>query len=106
MAEIITSGKSNRKKYVKKNIRVDLTPMVDLGFLLITFFIITTTLQEQREMKLLLPKDSQDSTLVRQSTTLTFILTGNDGLGYYDGFAKEITYSKLGSMRNIIQENN
>ncbi len=104
MAEIITATKSNRKKYVKKYIRVDLTPMVDLGFLLITFFIITTTLQEQKQMKLLLPKDSTDSTLTGQATTLTFILKGNDSIGFYEGFAKEIRNLKFGSMRNIIQQ--
>lgn len=104
MAEIITSTKRNSKKFIPKNIRVDLTPMVDLGFLLITFFILTTSLQEQKEMKLLLPKDSRDSTLVDASNTLTFILKGNDSIGYYDGLAKEIKYGKFGAMRKIIQQ--
>ncbi len=74
MTEIISSPKRNGKKYMHRNIRVDLTPMVDLGFLLITFFILTTSLEEQKEMKLFLPKDSPDKTLVEASTTLTFIL--------------------------------
>ncbi len=104
MAEINTSSKRGGKKYIPKNIRVDLTPMVDLGFLLITFFILTTSLQEQKEMKLFLPKDSLDSTLVEGSTTLTFILRANDSIGYYDGLSKEIKYAKFGSMRNIIME--
>lgn len=104
MAEIISSNKRNGKKYLPKNIRVDLTPMVDLGFLLITFFILTTSLQEQKEMKLLMPKDSPDSTRVEASTTITFILKGNDSIGYYDGFAKKIKYEKLGAMRSIIQQ--
>ncbi len=98
MAEIITNSKRSSKRFIKKNIRVDLTPMVDLGFLLITFFIITTTLQEQKQMKLLLPKDSTDSTLTGQATTLTFILKGNDSIGYYEGFAKETENLGFGSM--------
>ncbi len=104
MAEIISSPKRNGKKYMPKNIRVDLTPMVDLGFLLITFFILTTSLEEQKEMKLFLPKDSSDSTLVDRSSTLTFILKNNDSIGYYDGLTKEISYAKLGFMRNVIQQ--
>lgn len=104
MTEIISTTIRNRKKYMPKNIRVDLTPMIDLGFLLITFFILTTSLEEQKEMKLLLPKDSTGSTLLGNSTTLTFILKSNDSIGYYDGLAKEIKYAKFGAMRNIIQQ--
>lgn len=104
MAEIISSFKKSGKRFLPKSIRVDLTPMVDLGFLLITFFILTTSLEEQKEMKLFLPKDSLDSTLVEGSTTLTFILKGNDSLGYYDGLAKKINYVKFGFMRKVIQE--
>lgn len=104
MAEIISSTKRNGKRYMPKNIRVDLTPMVDLGFLLITFFILTTSLQEQKEMKLFLPKDSPDSTFVEGSTTLTFLLKSNDSIGYYDGLVKKNKYAKFGAMRNIIQQ--
>ncbi|MEO6221298.1 MAG: biopolymer transporter ExbD, partial [Ginsengibacter sp.] len=82
MSEFNTSAKRKGQKRLPKSIRVDLTPMVDLGFLLITFFILTTSLQEQKEMKLLLPKDSTDSTMVEQSATLTFILKSNDSIGY------------------------
>ena len=104
MAEINTSSISKGKKYLHKNIRVDLTPMVDLGFLLITFFILTTTLQAHTAMRLIMPKDSHDSTEVAVSKTLTFILEGHDSIGYYDVLAKEINYAGFGAMRNIIQQ--
>ncbi len=55
-------------------------------------------------MKLFLPKDSPDSTLVEVSTTLTFILKSNDSIGYYDGLDKEIKYAKFDAIRNIIQQ--
>ena len=104
MAEINTSTKTKGKKYLHKSIRVDLTPMVDLGFLLITFFILTTTLQANTTMKLIMPKDSADSSEVPKSKTLTFILLSHDSISYYDGLAKEIKYAGFGEMRNIIQQ--
>ncbi|MEP7252495.1 MAG: biopolymer transporter ExbD [Ginsengibacter sp.] len=104
MAEMITSSKRKGKKHMPKNIRVDLTPMVDLGFLLITFFILTTSLDEKKEMKLLLPKDSKDSTLLEKSTTLTFILKANDSIGYYEGIPREVLHAKFGAMRKVIQQ--
>lgn len=104
MAEIISSSKRKGKKYMPKNIRVDLTPMVDLGFLLITFFILTTSLDEKKEMKLALPKDSKDSTILGKSTTLTFILKANDSISYYEGIAREIQHAKFGAMRKVIQQ--
>ncbi|MEO6328952.1 MAG: biopolymer transporter ExbD [Ginsengibacter sp.] len=104
MAELTTSIKSTGKKSLHKIIRVDLTPMVDLGFLLITFFILTTTLRQQQVMKLILPKDSTIQTFLSESTTLTFILESNDSIGYYDGLAKKINYANFSAMRSIIQQ--
>lgn len=104
MAEITTPNKSKNKKYQHKFIKVDLTPMVDLGFLLITFFILTTTMQQQTEMNLVMPKDSPMTTNVPVSKVLTFILNRNDSIGYYEGNSKEIKYAGFGAMRNIIQQ--
>ena len=58
MAEIETKRSSEKKKrFNKKSTRVDLTPMVDLGFLLLTFFVFTATLTDAKAMDLMMPYD-------------------------------------------------
>jgi biopolymer transport protein ExbD len=94
MAEMDTSGGGGHKKGpgVKKakklSTRVDLTPMVDLGFLLITFFIFTTTLSQPTALKLNLPKDTdkpEEQTKTKASGALTIMIGKDRGLFYYEG---------------------
>ena len=85
MAEI-SSNKATKGKHPRKvlSTKVDLTPMVDLGFLLITFFIITTTLSQHYAMKLNLPVDGPLTTTA-VSKTVTLILKDNNTVDYYNG---------------------
>jgi len=76
------------KKSKKHSTRVDLTPMVDLGFLLITFFIFTTTVQQPTAMPLNMPKDTKDPNLdmkVKESGSLTLMLGKGNVIYYYYG---------------------
>lgn len=89
MAEISIPGNVNRKhagvrRSKKLSTRVDLTPMVDLGFLLITFFIFTTTLNTPRAMRLYLPADGPPGE-TPMSTVLTIIPISGDRVFYYQG---------------------
>lgn len=87
MAEVIPSpakGNAGRKKL---STRVDLTPMVDLGFLLITFFIFTTSLAQPTAMKLILPDDTpiKDPPKVIDKKALSLIISDDNYVYYYRG---------------------
>src|SRR5690606_35445130 len=92
MAELNTAPKDDGKKKVrskKSNPTVDLTAMVDLAFLLITFFILTTTLSKPQSMDLAMP--DKDEIVDEQQTetpawrTLTVVLGENNKIAYYVG---------------------
>lgn len=93
MAEINTGGgghkKGGKKRSKKASTRVDLTPMVDLGFLLITFFMLATTLIKPQTMEITLPRndkiDKKDETKVKMSKAITIILGKNNKVFYYFG---------------------
>lgn len=93
MADIDTGGGGHKKgpgvkKGKKLNTKVDLTPMVDLGFLLITFFIFTTTMSSPTAMKLNMPDDTakpDELNKAKESGALTIMLAKNDHVYYYEG---------------------
>jgi hypothetical protein len=72
------------RRQVKLNCKIDMTPMVDLGFLLITFFVITTELSKPTVMKLNMPADGTGTQLA-ESNALTIIPAGENKLYYYFG---------------------
>jgi biopolymer transport protein ExbD len=93
MAEMDTSSGGGHKKGpgVKKgkklSTRVDLTPMVDLGFLLVTFFVFTTTMQQSTAMKMNEPKDDkpEEQKKVKNSGAMTILLGRANQIYYYYG---------------------
>lgn len=92
MAEINTSDNKKGagiKKGKKLSTRVDLTPMVDLGFLLITFFIFTTTMSQSTALQLIMPEEKGVETPVPASEALTFLLAKNNVSYYYKGLLAE-----------------
>jgi biopolymer transport protein ExbD len=103
MAEMQTSESRNRKglhRNKKLSTRVDLTPMVDLGFLLITFFIFTTALSEPTSILLPLPdeSDTDNPTVTGERKTISLLLDANNTILYYEGInAKAIQQTDYSS---------
>lgn len=103
MAEIIQeekSGKGGKKKAKKHAPHIDMTPMVDLMCLLITFFMLTTAFSKAKVMEINLPekiKDPQNQSAPRisASRTLNLILGPNDKVYWYPGTVKPEDYNNL-----------
>jgi biopolymer transport protein ExbD len=117
MAELNTGdgggGKDKKVRSKKQNSKVDLTAMVDLAFLLITFFMLTTTLSKPQSMSLSLPdKDEKgDNMKVDENRTMTILLGDNNKLVRYMGLLatpvaggapKDYTYGKEGIREEIL----
>ena len=90
MATIEISNRKRKagvKRISKKSTSIDLTPMVDLGFLLLTFFVFTTSMIAPNALAVNIPKDEGDPTAVCNSCALTLIPGANNKIYYYEGAA-------------------
>jgi biopolymer transport protein ExbD len=108
MAQIDTGGGDEQKKAKpkKETIRVDFTPMVDMNMLLITFFMLVTTLSKPQVMEIAMPTDQKieenQAPKVKESKAITLLLGENDKVYYYTGILDEAAYSDY----NTIKETN
>ena len=100
-------AKKNTSRQKKVDLRVDFTPMVDMMMLLITFFMLCTSLSKPQTMQLTMPSNDknvqdQDKTATKASQTITIFVTGNDKIYYIAGIPnyndpsclKETTWGK------------
>lgn len=81
-------GRHQKKRAKKLPTRIDMTPMVDLGFLLLTFFMLATTFSKPKVIELTPPAKTKDTSQLRKvndSLALTIILSGHNKVYYYNG---------------------
>ena len=120
MAEVNTDkGKNDGKKGKQKKmtVRVDFTPMVDMNMLLITFFMLCTSLSKPQTMEISMPSKDQvteaEQTKVKASKAITLLLGEDDKIYYYFGepdyehaeSLQQTDYSPAG-LRDILLERN
>ena len=76
------------KRISRDKLKTDMTPMVDLGFLLITFFVVTAELSKPHTMNLYMPSDGSP-TPIKESSAITILAGSNNKLFYYYGTEEE-----------------
>jgi biopolymer transport protein ExbD len=111
-------GGKKKGRGKKGSPRVDMTPMVDLGFLLLTFFILTATMDDPKSMPIVVPadetpEDKKDKDKVAESKVMNIIVSGEDRIYYYMGKSdeadaagmelKQVSYGK-GVRENILKQ--
>jgi biopolymer transport protein ExbD len=115
MAELDTSGgdkKGGKVRSKKQSTRVDLTAMVDLAFLLITFFMLTTTLAKPQAMDMFMPdkNDKNEELDVKASRTMTVLLGSDNKIVWYMGVIGDNpptvdNFGKNGIRKSLVENN-
>lgn len=121
MAELDTSqggkhGKGKKKRSKKQSTRIDMTPMVDLGFLLVTFFMLTTTFSKPQTMEINLPvkadkEEKVDAPELKASKAMTILLGEFNKVYWYKGMPNKdaevkVTDFSQDGIRKILLEQN
>lgn len=113
-------GKKGKKKGRKKmSTRIDLTPMVDLGFLLVTFFMLTTTFSKPQTMEINLPVKpkgevtEEEENALKASKAFNIVIDGENRIFWYLGLPHEpleplteTNYSADGIRKVLLEKNN
>lgn len=79
------SSKPGKRRAQKLSTRIDMTPMVDLAFLLLTFFMLTTTFAKPTVMQLTMPVKSDQPTDIPNSKAMTIVLDKGHQVRYFFG---------------------
>ncbi|MBX0331945.1 biopolymer transporter ExbD [Pontibacter sp. HSC-14F20] len=102
-------AKSNRKR-ARKGFHLDMTPMVDLASLLLTFFILTTTFARLQTMEINMPTAQGPNTPIPGKNALNIVLDEADKVYYFFGYpgddpeVKQTDFSATGIRQVLLAE--
>jgi biopolymer transport protein ExbD len=105
-------GKGGKVRSKKASTKIDMTPMVDLAFLLLTFFMLTTTFNKPQTMELTLPekpKPEDKVPEVNEKKVVTLILGANDKVYWYNGITNpevKVTDFSANGIRKVLMTQN
>jgi len=115
MSEVSQSGgdkKDGKVRSKKSSTKIDMTPMVDLAFLLLTFFMLTTTFNKPQTMEIIMPekpKTEDQPPMVNEKKVITLVLGENDKIYWYQGITEptvEQTSFSQDGVRKVLLEHN
>lgn len=111
MAEVsqTTPDEGGKIRARKQSTRIDMTPMVDLAFLLLTFFILTATFTKNRVMDVAMPDQSGPTSPVNDENVFNVVLGDNNKVYCWDGLEGDIKvtdYSHDGLRSELLQRKN
>ena len=99
VVESKSHAKGKKKKKKRAGVRIDMTPMVDVAMLLLTFFMLTTVFNKPQTMELNLPPDDKVQVEVAASTLLTVRIAPNLtiywSMGNEPTVLKKVTFKEL-----------
>ena len=115
MAEIIENndkGKGKKVRSKKFSTSIDMTPMVDLAFLLLTFFMLATTFNKPQTMELTVPerpRQEEDQPLVNEKRVLSLVLGEQNKIYWFMGITEPVVqvtdYTDEGVRKVLLERN-
>src|SRR5437763_7805132 len=97
------SGKGHGKKKRRIGVRIDMTPMVDVAFLLLIFFMVTTVFRTPRAMEINLPKDKDVKVELAMSKVLTLRAAEGDKL-YWNMADEKPTLTDIKGLKPVLKQ--
>ncbi|MCG3120237.1 MAG: hypothetical protein ALAOOOJD_02864 [bacterium] len=96
---------AKKKKKKRVSIRIDMTPMVDVAFLLLTFFMLTTVFSKPQTMELNLPPDEKVTVEVAESSLLT-LRVDKDGTMFWNMGSEPLQKVAFNDLRTTLIQRN
>ncbi len=97
-------GGKKRKKGRRLGIRIDMTPLVDVAFLLLTFFMFTTSMSRPQTMEINLPPDKDVKVEIAESNLLTLRINEKGEMFWNTGIESPKRLERAGMQKFLVEK--